>query len=418
MDTRKQIRIKNLKRDDLPKLWQELSELEFTELIERSSPKEISSLFGHMNSPAIAKVASYLSQSAWDHIIQTVLSNTINKILASCNTKTIKTILEKIDAEQLASLINKCNQVQKERLLDEVPEDKREKIPSRNHGASRTSNNITDYYLSSAFENSLKSNIIERIRDLEEKESILEKNYNIKENRIKERLILSEKQLSSIEQMISSKEEQYKEIELKLIQREAELNKKINELEEKQKKIEQERLEVKLPEYVDTAVNGLIKKAGFFDEKACLWNIQGGGALLLAIGFAAFALIYGKGKLENVSQESINWLLVSFLLFKGLIIVTLLCAWAKHAFNIANAYVHESLKRSDRMHAINFGKFYLEVYGNKVNQAEMKDIFENWNINTDSAFAKIKDSDFTPKHIEQVSTLIDSIRKIKFPDSK
>ncbi|WP_435274081.1 hypothetical protein ACMAZF_12140 [Psychrobium sp. nBUS_13] len=73
--------------------------------------------------------------------------------------------------------------------------------------------------------------------------------------------------------------------------------------------------------------------------------------------------------------------------------------------------MHESLKRSDRMHAINFGKLYLEVYGNDVSQNDMKAIFENCNMNSDSAFTKIQASDFEPKVVEQVTQMISAISK-------
>ncbi|MGN4989908.1 hypothetical protein [Aeromonas sp. 97A] len=89
--------------------------------------------------------------------------------------------------------------------------------------------------------------------------------------------------------------------------------------------------------------------------------------------------------------------------------VTLFGAWAKHAYNLGNAYMHESLKRSDRMHAINFGKFYLEVYGNNVSQSDMKAIFENWNLNSDSAFTKVETSNFEPKIVEQVTQMITAV---------
>ncbi len=71
--------------------------------------------------------------------------------------------------------------------------------------------------------------------------------------------------------------------------------------------------------------------------------------------------------------------------------------------------MHESLKRSDRMHAINFGKLYLEVYGNDVSQNDMKSIFENWNLNSDSAFVKIQGPNFDPKVIDQATQMINAV---------
>ncbi|MGK5059245.1 hypothetical protein ACQ4WY_20175 [Janthinobacterium sp. LB2P49] len=70
--------------------------------------------------------------------------------------------------------------------------------------------------------------------------------------------------------------------------------------------------------------------------------------------------------------------------------------------------MHESIKRSDRAHAINFGKLYLEIYGNSVDRKELIDIFENWNITSESAFSKANPSGFEP----QISDKIDMIAKL------
>lgn len=414
---KKQIRIWNLKRDRLPNLWEEISEGEFTELIERSSQKEIALLFGHMKPAAISHVINFLTDNALSHIIETVHSNTINKILNSSNPRTIKKTIEKIDNSHLIVLLEKCNQTQQERVTQEVPEDRRSQVKTSKE-KNNTPNIGLEYYSSLSFDNSLKSSIIERIKDLEEREVILEKNYKAKENNIKEKLLSSEKQLVAIEDKISERERYYVERENSFLNKEIELKNKINDLEIEQKNLQQERLELKFPEYVDTAVGVLIDKVKNFEKSALKWNIQGGFALFMAIASAIAAFVYGGIQFESESKDNIDWAFFTFLLMKGLIIVTLFCAWAKHAFNIANAYVHESLKRSDRMHAINFGKFYLEVYGNKVGQSEMKDIFENWNINADSAFIKIKESDFSPRNIEQITNLVESLRKIKTSDSR
>ncbi|RPL58287.1 hypothetical protein IPC1353_25735 [Pseudomonas aeruginosa] len=91
-----------------------------------------------------------------------------------------------------------------------------------------------------------------------------------------------------------------------------------------------------------------------------------------------------------------------FVSFKGLVVVGILGLWAKHAFSVSNAYMHEAIKRSDRAHAINFGKLYLEVYGNSVERKELIDIFENWNIASESAFSKMKADGFEPKVLDQL----------------
>lgn len=80
-------------------------------------------------------------------------------------------------------------------------------------------------------------------------------------------------------------------------------------------------------------------------------------------------------------------------------------AFARYAFIFSNSYMHESLKNSERRHAINFGKFYLEAYGANASWEQVKEAFQHWNISNDSAFTKKNTSDFDPKVMENVVEL-------------
>ncbi|WP_445360729.1 hypothetical protein ACJJIL_21535 [Microbulbifer sp. EKSA005] len=197
-----------------------------------------------------------------------------------------------------------------------------------------------------------------------------------------------------------------KDLENNQFKRENDLKERIRILQEEHQKQVQGKIELKVPEFVKEAVNALEKKETDFSSKSKKWNIQGTIALGLSILAAVAALIYGSFEFNTAAKENIDWFFFSFLLIKGLIVVTLFGAWANHAYNIGNAYMHESLKRSDRIHAINFGKLYLEVYGNDVSQSDMKSIFENWNLESDSAFTKVQKTSFEPKVIEQVTQLV------------
>ena len=73
----------------------------------------------------------------------------------------------------------------------------------------------------------------------------------------------------------------------------------------------------------------------------------------------------------------------------------------------------ESLKIADRIHAISFGKFYLQVFNDKINPDEIKEIFRDWNINNQmNNFSNQSSSDYDPKIIERSIELIDKIRNI------
>lgn len=56
----------------------------------------------------------------------------------------------------------------------------------------------------------------------------------------------------------------------------------------------------------------------------------------------------------------------------------------------------ESLKNSDRRHAISFGNFYLRAYGEKATWHEIKEAFQHWNIAKESAFSALNPKEFDP----------------------
>lgn len=174
----------------------------------------------------------------------------------------------------------------------------------------------------------------------------------------------------------------------------------------------QEKIEGKVSDFVREAQESLERKEKIFAGKSDKWGWVGHVAMGAAILSACGSLWYGAEQFDKASgTDKIEWLFFGYLLLKGLIVISLFAALARHCYTISNAYMHESLKRSDRMHAINFGKFYLEVYGNEVSQVDMKAAFENWNLDSDSAFVKMKTASLEPKVIGQVAQIFESLAK-------
>ena len=235
------------------------------------------------------------------------------------------------------------------------------------------------YFMSDKLEKSREKDALNRLQELEERERYLERRQRAREEQYAVQLDTLRQQIVETEKEIHQRQNKYKSIESGLLKKEQEIKDNIRILEEEHQKQVQEKIELKVPEFVESAVNALKEKETTFSEKAETWNLHGNISLGCSIVSAIGALVYGGFEFNSAAKDNIDWFFFSFLLLKGLIVVSLFGAFAKHAYNIGNAYMHESLKRSDRMHAINFGKLYLEVYGNDVSQNDMKSIFENWN---------------------------------------
>lgn len=188
------------------------------------------------------------------------------------------------------------------------------------------------------------------------------------------------------------KEEELKKKEANLAEREA-------EFEKESKLLVQQRIEAKVPEFVQSALKVLETRETAYKKKAFQWSVHGTIVLLVCIFSIAGISLYGYAYGEDLS--SLGWETLIFISLKGVVLISILGLWAKHAFSVSNAYMHEAIKRADRAHAINFGKLYLEIYGNTVDRKELINIFENWNITSESAFAKYAPDSFEPKILDK-----------------
>ncbi|MEO2222653.1 toll/interleukin-1 receptor domain-containing protein [Priestia megaterium] len=65
---------------------------------------------------------------------------------------------------------------------------------------------------------------------------------------------------------------------------------------------------------------------------------------------------------------------------KNLAIIGVLILCSRYTFNIGKIYMDEAVKHSDRLHAIHYGKFFLESFQEKLTFEEMKELFKDWNM--------------------------------------
>lgn len=215
-----------------------------------------------------------------------------------------------------------------------------------------------------------------------------------------------------------SKEKDYfnsyiKEETEKIKEKENILNAKMVELEQKEKKYAEENkrnLEKKSNDYVSEALKHLKLKEEKFHLISKIWSCLGG--ISIALGILTL-MWYGNEGLEILKKDTnFGWSYLLLVTFKGLILVGLFIALSKYAFVYSQNYMHESIKNSERRHAINFGKFYMESYGASADWNQVKDAFEHWNIECNSAFLKHDSSKFDPKTVEGAVAILNSLKNM------
>lgn len=188
----------------------------------------------------------------------------------------------------------------------------------------------------------------------------------------------------------------------------AALHAHIAELEERTKENIQDRIDKNLSAYVESSVLALTEIEKKLKCAAARWSILSVFILFsgfaAGIGFALFGYVFGP------DIKELKWPELLIFSVKGIFLVGAFIAASGYSFMKSNAFTHEAIIVSNRAHAIQFGKLYLEIYGNTVERSEMQKIFENWNISSDTAFLKHKTD---KSESVKFDALLDSLKKVK-----
>ena len=398
-------KIGNLTKGELHTLYLHYSAQELDQILQESSGQEIHRFFITLKENQLIDLFKNLSAETINHIFEKIPTNGISKHLSLASNDNLKRIFASTTDNSKKRILKSISNLQRERLLDILPI--KQKLRWKKFIDEELS--LDDEYntiLSERIENSIEREALERIKNIELQIEHRQRQFQVRTEQAEQQLALINQQISDSEKRLFEQQKTFANKEKSYKTRESELNKKLEELKIEHDKQIQSKIEIKVPEYVENAIRALENKEKEYTEKAVEWGNKGKRSLYWALTAAIVAFIYGAIEFRSASSTSINWLFFAYLMLKGLIIIGILAAWAKHAFTQSNAYMHEALKRSERIHAISFGKLYLEIYGNNVDKQEMKSIFENWNMESLSAFKDIKVDDFQPKINEHIKDIL------------
>lgn len=273
---------------------------------------------------------------------------------------------------------------------------------------------------------SLRGHIEEQERQLDEYRSKLKNEQLSREKELQEQLEARERFFSDRERKLSERQRdfeehfhiQQKENEQLRKQLKQEISLKENELlamkedleKEKERYNEESRkkIEKTSKDYVSEALELLGKKESEFHSRSKAWGAIGAWSLVGGLAFFIYVTITSF----SLIPEPVTWEFITFIVFKGLVVIVLFAALAKYALIFSNSYMREALKNADRRHAINFGKFYLESYGAAAEWEQIKEAFEHWNITGDNAFTKPEGTKLEVSTLEKLASSVEKIGKI------
>lgn len=172
-------------------------------------------------------------------------------------------------------------------------------------------------------------------------------------------------------------------------------------VEELSGKVQQNRIDEKIPSYVD----GVKDKLKLDDKHFILMSyIWAGSGILFAMGAITASFITFFMNVDFRELETIN---LVYIFTRGLLGITLLSWLAYFCLNNSKKYTHESIRRKDRQHALMFGQVFLQIYGSTATKEDAVNVFKDWNMSGDSAFS---DQTEHPPGVQSIlSTLKDSL---------
>lgn len=164
-------------------------------------------------------------------------------------------------------------------------------------------------------------------------------------------------------------------------------------------------IERRSEDYVELALKALSERERRNRWTAHVWYLLGYLALVGGVAFALYSLA--------TLPEAPGWTLLALLCLKSVIIISLLIASAKYTFTLGKAHMDEALKNSNRIHAISFGKFYLSAFGQKASWAELKEVFQHWNIDASTSFGTMDPQAFDPQLLRSIVEVTNALASLK-----
>ena len=122
--------------------------------------------------------------------------------------------------------------------------------------------------------------------------------------------------------------------------------------------------------------------------------------------FSTFTLIFSAGLslyLNNGDYTEVFTSVTSS--FSNFVVLALLVALSRLFYILGKSFMVESIRKADRIHAISFGKFFLDAFGEEASREEIIKAFSSWNIDGGSSFRTQSTEDIDPK-FNDISSLV------------
>lgn len=105
-----------------------------------------------------------------------------------------------------------------------------------------------------------------------------------------------------------------------------------------------------------------------------------------SIMFLVLIVIFGINRLYQYTYNELNIYSNIFYMLQNVVILTILAALSRLMFILGKSFMVEAIRNGDRIHAISFGKFFIQAYGKQASRKEIREVLGEWNIDKGSSF--------------------------------
>ena len=127
--------------------------------------------------------------------------------------------------------------------------------------------------------------------------------------------------------------------------------------------------------------------------------------------FSIVAILFSLFK-TNTILEITEWQIAISKTVCGTLTLLLILALSRLMFVLGKSFMVESIRNSDRIHAISFGEFFLNAYGNVATRDEVREVFGNWNIDNGSSFITQSPKDYDPQLVENLINALNALKNV------
>jgi hypothetical protein len=131
---------------------------------------------------------------------------------------------------------------------------------------------------------------------------------------------------------------------------------------------------------------------------------------LLAMLFLGLAVVYSITKITQVAGDATVLQSLEYII-SSVLTLAVVVALSRLAFTLGKGFMTNALRNEDRIHAISFGEFFIQAYGDEATRDEVRSVFSDWNIDIGTSFYSQNTSDFDPNVMSALEIIKNALSK-------